>query len=235
MAARDGTRAEMASSDGHRHSGNYRPTMQHNPIYESDVQQTGNGRQRQTNGHVYSSRQNGSERRGSIHSYHAEDNTVYGQPQRDHQERRRSLHPPEEQNRSRRPSLENGGVPSIRVDYSERVQRSVSPEVENASHERGPRDDFSRPHRLDFAHRQTTDPRARRYSDPRAQPAIAVVTDQPRGRNSEYREVPRGSDRPNNFRAVSSATTHRSNGRDTPFDLFSVFVVVTIVTVVVVL
>lgn len=221
MAARDGTRAEMASSDGHRHSGNYRPTMQHNPIYENDVQQTGNERQRQTNGHVYTSRQNGSERRGSIHSYHAEDNTVYSQPQRDHQERRRSLHPPEQQNRSRRPSLENGGVPSIRVDYSERVQRSVSPEVENARHERRSREDFSRPHRLDFAHRQTTDPRARRHSDPRVQPAIAVVTNQPRGRNSEYHEVPRGSDRANNFRAVSSATTHRSNGKDMMFSVLS--------------
>ena len=199
------TRAEIESSDGHRHSGNHRPAMQSDPVHNTNTQVV---EPRQANGHIVPngrSNVDGSQT-AQIHSYRTQNHTRtngYTNGQARHpefQERRRSLHPPE--NGGSRSSVDNGRVqPNIRgsTDRTQDVQ---------ARSERRP--DFSQPHRLDYSHRRTTDPRARRLSDPRVQPGLSVVDSQPRARANEYHEIPRRNDR--NFRGVSSATTRNSRG-----------------------
>lgn len=194
----ESTRAEIASSDGNRHSGNHRPAMQ-TDVPEPDLEIP---RQEP----VQSNRQpDTSERLGTSHQLYnqrpVQDNQPYSQQAQrpDYREGRRSLHPPEEQLGSRRSSQDNG-----------RVQLEVPQSVVSGRS----RQDFSQPHRLDYAYRRSTDPRGRPLIESRTvQPGLLAVDSQPRARASNgFREHQRRSDR-SDFRGVSSATTQRSRGR----------------------
>lgn len=194
MATREATRAEIASSDGQRYSGNHRPAMQTDTTYNTDAQAA----VRQTNGHLQPSRQGLGEMYGSVHSSSTQnsrtvpgihDSNLLRPPEPE--ERRQSLHPPEAG--SREQSVGNGRVQSQRQSSNDSS------------------DERRRPHRLDFSYRRTIDSRGRRLSDSRIQPGLLVTENQPRARSNEYHELPRRTEA-NNFRGVSSATTQRSRG-----------------------